>query len=159
MIATPAFLTITWLIPLSIWWLTQLFVLSTAAATVVGPMSLQALHTLLLVQLLSVCLFAPHWAHPKSLIVRNGSEIAASILPSWPLIAMLWLATGVSAAALGSTQLLVAIVGLALLAIAHHVRRVAGRHEVARILNTSLGLIAATLAWLYSDKWLQWATQ
>ena len=157
MIATPALLTITYLIPLSIWWLTQLFVFSPAPATAVTSLSLQALRTLLLVQLLTICLFAPHWA--KSRVVRNGSEIAASILPSWPLIAMLWIATGVSAAGLGSSQLLVAIVGLALLAIAHHVHRVAGRHEVARILNTSLGLIAAMLAWLFSDTWLQWATQ
>ena len=52
MIATPALLTITYLIPLSIWWLTQLFVFSPAPATAVTSLSLQTLRTLLLVQLL-----------------------------------------------------------------------------------------------------------
>lgn len=152
-------LTITWLVPLSAWWFGQLFVLSPVTSPAVAHLSLQAVQTVLVAQVLCICLFAPHWIEPDSSIANNGSTVAASLLPAWPLIAVLWLASGVSVAALAGTQLLAGGIGLALILIATGVRRSAARGEMLRMLQTSLGVTAASIAWLLHETWLQWLTR
>jgi hypothetical protein len=157
--ATPAVLTITYLVPVSVWWFAQMSILLHASEPLLVPFSLNVLQTLSIVQVLSLCLFVPHWIQPQLGMTYGATTIATSLLPAWPLFAILGLATGVPATALIATQAVAAGIGLAVAGIASFVQRLPVTAEVLRLSKACLGLTAATLAWLLRSQWLQWITQ
>jgi hypothetical protein len=157
--ATPAVLTLTYLVPVSVWWFAQMSILLQASEPLLVPFSLNVLRTLSIVQVLSLCLFVPHWIQPQLGMTYGATAIATSLLPAWPLFAMLGLATGIPATALIATQAVAAGVGLAVAGIAMVVQRLRMSAEVLRLSQACLGLAAATLAWLLRSEWLQWLTQ
>jgi hypothetical protein len=153
--ATPAMLTMVYLIPVSIWWFTQMSVLTSSPE----QFSLQVLGALLIMQVLCLCLFVPQWVRPQERLKQGATAIAASLLPCWPLFAMLWLASGVSAFALVASQAGAVSVGLVVASMAMILQRSRVSEEPLRLLQTSLGLLAATLVFLARTDWLQWITR
>lgn len=157
--ATPAVLTIAYLVPVSVWWFAQMSILLQASNPVLVPFSIQVLQTLSIVQVLCLCLFVPHWVQPRLGMTHSATTIATSLLPAWPLFAILGLATGIPATALIATQVVAACVGLAVAGITTLVQRSSVSAEVLRLSQAGLGLAAATLAWLLRSEWLQWLAQ
>jgi len=157
--ATPAVLTITYLVPVSAWWFVQMSLLLQASNPVLVPFSITALQTLSVVQVICLCLSVPHWVQPRLGMTHSATTIATSLLPAWPLFAILGLATGIPATVLIATQAVAAGVGMAVAGIAMVVQRLRVSAEVLRLSQACLGLVAATLAWLLRSEWLQWLTQ
>jgi hypothetical protein len=151
---TPAVLTLAYLIPASIWWFTQLSLMPTST----GQLSLQALEALLLTQVLFLCLFVPLWTRPTADIKQGATAIAAALLPSWPLLAMLSLASGVTVLAMVASQTVLAVVGLIITSIAMILQRATGAAEPMRLVRVSVGLIAASVALMTRAIWLPWVT-
>ncbi len=156
--ATPAVLTIAYLVPVSVWWFAQLSLLLQASNPVLVPFSINVLQTLSVVQLLCLCLFAPHWIKPQLGMAHSATTIATSLLPAWPLFALLGLATGIPASALIATQAVAACVGLAVAGAATFLQRLHVSAEGLRLSQSCLGLAAASFAWLLRDEWLRWLT-
>lgn len=148
--ATPSWLTVMYLVPISIWWLTQLAILTVPLSPPLAGFSLQVLHALLLTQMLSLCLFAPRW---------RAISVATALLPAWPILGMLGFAAGVSVAALAATEAVIAITGLIVMALTVLVRKLFSGDEIQRLAITGLGLAAAILAWASRTLWLQWVSQ
>lgn len=147
--ATPAFLTIAYLVPICVWWFVQVSMMSQPASPPLASFSVQVLQALVLTQVLCLCLFVPHWA---------AASVAAALLPAWPLLAMLGFAAGMSIVVLAAVQAFIALIGLIIVAAAtllHHTRISA---EVLRLLLSGLGVVAFTFAWLLRTEWLQWVT-
>lgn len=156
--ATPAVLTMTYLVPVSVWWFVQMSLLLQASNPVFVPFSIHVLQTLSIVQVLYLCLFAPHWVQPQPGMTNSAVAVATALLPAWPLFAILGLATGVPVTALIATQAVAAVAGLAVARIATFVRRLRLSAELLRLSQACLGLAAATLAWSLRSEWLQWLT-
>jgi hypothetical protein len=149
----------TYLIPVSVWWFAQMSLLLQASNPVLVPFSISVLQTLSVLQVLSLCLFVPHWNQPQLGMTHSAKTIATSLLPAWPLFAILGLATGVPETALIASQALAAGIGLAVAGITTFVQRLHLRAEIMRLSRACLGLAAATLAWLLRGAWLQWLAQ
>jgi len=154
--ATPAVLTLAYLVPVSVWWFAQMSLLLQASNPVLVPFSINVLQTLSIVQVLCLCLFVPHWVQSQLGMTHSATMIATSLLPAWPLFAILGLATGVPATALIATQAVAAGIGLAMAGVAVFMQRLHLGAEVLRLSQSCLGLVAATLAWLLRNEWLQW---
>ena len=148
--ATPSWLTVMYLVPFSIWWLTQLSILTEPLSPLLADISLQVLQALLATQMLSLCLFVPRW---------SAVSVATALLPAWPVLGMLGLAAGVPVAALAATEAVIAIAGLVVLTLAALVQKVLTGNELRRLALASLGLAAAILAWVSRHVWLQWVSQ
>ena len=148
--ATPSWLTVMYLVPFSIWWLTQLSILTEPLSPLLADISLQVLQVLLVTQMLSLCLFVPRW---------SAVSVATALLPAWPVLGMLGLAAGVPVAALAATEAVIAIAGLVVLTLAALVQKVLTGNEQRRLALASLGLTAAILAWVSRHVWLQWVSQ
>ncbi len=78
-----------------------------------------------------------------------------SLLPAWPLLAMLGLAAGLSAARLAATEAAVAAIGLVVLGIAALIRKSKLGAEGLRLALASTGAVAAALAWSWRAELLQ----
>ena len=156
MSATPAFLSIAYLMPISVWWFVQISMVSQMPDPLWAPFGVRVLQTLIVVQLLCLSLFVPHWVKPKFDARKNAPSIVGSLLPAWPLLTILCLATGVSAAALVATQVATAGVGLLVAGAATLVYRLRLPHETLRLSQASLGLASAMLAWSLRAEWLNW---
>jgi hypothetical protein len=150
----PAVLTLIYLIPVSIWWFAQLSIGSPSF----GPISLQALEALLLTQVLCLFLFAPQWSSMRTGIKEGAITVAVSLLPTWPLFALLCLASGVSLISLAAAQALTAVLGLVFISTLGLLHRAPVNAEAARLIRASFGLIIATFAWLTRATWLPWVT-
>ena len=157
--ATPAVLTIAYLVPVSVWWFAQMSLLLQASEPLLVPFSINVLQTLSVVQVLCLCLFVPHWIQPQLDMTHSATTIATSLLPAWPLFAILGLATGIPATAIVATQAVAAAIGLAVAGAATFVQRLHLGVEILRLSQACLGLAAATLAWLLRSEWLQWIAQ
>jgi hypothetical protein len=151
---TPAVLTLIYLIPVSIWWFAQLSI----GLQSPGPISLQAFEALLLTQVLCLCLLAPQWSRTTAGFKEGATAVAASLLPSWPLFALLCLASGISFISLAAAQAITAILGLVSISILDLLHRVPVNAEAARLVRASFGLIIATFAWSTHATWLPWVT-
>ena len=161
--ATPILLTLIYSLPISVWWFAQLSMLSPLPGPALAPVSSPVLQTLVVVQILCLCLFVPMWilhdsaqAGPRSPKLRYSLIIASSVLPAWPLIVMLGLATGVSFASLATTQVLAVTIGFIVATVATLGRKLVATVELQRLINTSVGAIAAACAWLLRDSYLHW---
>lgn len=161
--ATPGLVAIGCMIPVGSWWFAQLTGLVKIHSPTIGDVSVQAIQAMLILQLLSVCLFSPHWAAgayerspQQPACVHIGTSVIAAILPAWPLLAILALASGVSASqtAMGEASLLAAGFALALFARAFQNQRISA--EISRLSLGILGLVTATLAWLFRLEWFDW---
>ena len=159
----PAMLGLMCSLPISFWWFARLSLVSPLPGPQLAPLSLEALQVLVSLQLLILCLFAPLWLlHDSSLfkgrsgVLRGATAIASTLLPVWPLIAMLGLASGVSFSGLLTTQIVILVSGLAILALATVARALFHSVESQRLILTSFGVVAAFVAWSLRAIWLQW---
>ena len=142
--AIPAVVTLVWLLPAGAAWFAELSMMSPLPGPELGPASLDTLRLVLLAQLLALCLFAPQW---------QANAVAASLLPAWPLVALLGYATGIPAPTLVGTQIGIAATGLLITALTAPLRRPGGG-ETAQLLRAAAGTVAAGIAWLVRDSWL-----
>lgn len=163
--ATPILFTLIYSSLISVWWFAQLSMLSPLPGPALAPVSSQVLQALVAVQILGLCLFVPMWilhdskqAGPRSSRLRYPLIIASSLLPAWPLIAMLGLATGVSFTSLAITQALAIGIGLAVAIVATLGQNLVATVELQRLINTGIGALAAACAWLLRDSFLHWLT-
>jgi hypothetical protein len=140
----PAAVTLVWLVPACAIWLAELSMMSPLPGPALGPVSGELLRAVLIAQLLALCLFAPQW---------QADAVAMSLLPAWPLIALLGYAAGAPALTLLGTQTVAGATGLLLTALTAPLRQRPGR-DTARLLQGTAGLVAAGLAWLVRDAWL-----
>ena len=161
--ATPAVIAIGCLIPVSSWWFIQVYGLLGTVSSAISIVSLQALQIMLLVQFLSVSLFSPHWAvesyeqSPQRIaFVRAGASIVSSVLPAWPLLAMLSLASAVSASEIANAEAMVLVTGLSVALVARAFQGLRLGAEITRLSQSFLGLVAATLVWVFRLDWFHW---
>jgi len=156
--ALPAFIAIGCLVAVAAWWFMQWSLLPATNAAAIHDISLQAMRLILLLQMISINLFAPLWANrPYASVTENSTtSIFAALFPAWPLLAILWLATGVSAAALAATEALVLGAGWVVTLLGRTIRQLTPQAEISRLMLASLGLVAAATAWLFRVEWLQW---
>lgn len=162
--AAPGLVAMGYLIPVSGWWFTQLPGLLEKHSPSVAGISLQALQATLILQLIVVTLFSPLWSASRNeqpawrnAIVTPGLSVALSILPAWPLLAMLCLASVAPFSKLAQVQVAVLAAGLAVALLARGFRNFEFGVEATRLLQAFLGLVAATLAWIFRHAWWQWA--
>ena len=159
---TPALVGLMCALPISVWWFTQLTLVAPLPGPALAPLSREVQTVLVSVQLLVLCLFAPLWVLNDARLCngRSGALLAAAtiasiLLPAWPLIVMLGLASGVSFSALLATQIVIALAGLVIVAIASVARAVFDSTESLRLILTGLGVAAAFAAWSLRASWLQ----
>ena len=161
--ATPGLVAIGCMIPVSGWWIIQLSGHLEKHSPAIGNVSLQAILAILLLQFLSVSLFSPYWAaesHEQSphrfAFVQTGVSVISSVLPAWPLLAMLSLASGVSASIFGKAEAVVLATGITIALIARSFQELNFRPEITRLSQSFLGLVAATLVWVFRFDWFHW---
>ena len=161
--ATPGLVAIGCLIPVSSWWIIQLSGHLEKLSPATGNVSLQAIQAILILQLLSVSLFSPHWAvesHQQSphrfAFVQTGVAVISSVLPAWPLLAMLSLASGVSASKFGKAEAVVLATGVTIAMVARSFQELNFGAELTRLSQSFLGLVAATLVWVFRFDWFRW---
>ncbi len=160
---TPSLVAVGCLIPVSGWWIIQLSGHLEKFSPATGAVSMQAIQAILLLQLLSVSLFSPHWvteSHQKSphrvSFGQTGVSIISSILPAWPFLAMLSLASGIPASKFGKAEALVLATGLTIALIARSFQNLNVSAEVTRLSQSFLGLVAASLIWVFRIDWFEW---
>ncbi len=161
--ATPGVIAIGCLIPVSSWWFLQVYGLLGTVSSAISIVSLQASQIMLLVQFLSVSLFSPHWAvesqeqlPQRYTFFRVGASVVSSVLPAWPLLAMLSLAGAASAYEIATAEAMVFITGLSVALIAQALHSLRFGAEITRLSQTFLGLVAATLVWEFRLDWFHW---
>jgi hypothetical protein len=160
---TPALVGLLCALPISIWWFAQLTLVSPLPGPALAPLSREVLTVLVSVQLLVMCLFAPLWVlndarlcNGRSGALLAAATIASMLLPAWPLIVMLGLASGASFSGLLTAQIAIASAGLVIVAIASVSRALFDTTESLRLILTGLGAVAAFIAWSLRASWLQW---
>ncbi len=154
--AMPAWVSLLYVIPVSLWWYVQFAMLPAPMSPPLAGISLQVLQTLFMAQALCLCLFIPmldRGQGPLPQLALNG--IAMSLLPAWPLLAMFGLASGVSVVALAATEAAVATIGAIVLGIAILMRRSKLGAEGLRLALASLSAVAAALTWFWRTELLQ----
>ena len=149
MIVAPVFVAAAFSIPVATWWLLQLPGLSPVASTGTLGASIQALHILIVLQLLSVCLLYRYWMHSMSMI-------ALTLIPTWPLVAMLGLAAGAPLTEVVVSQLLLLAIALVLTLGATRLDKSLREHSAKDTLHAIVGIGAAALAWSFRSDWLGW---
>jgi hypothetical protein len=156
----PVLMAIGCVITVASWWFMQLSLLTDINAAAVGDVSLRAMRALLLLQLVSISLFAALWLSKSEAFAaaQSATILLSAILPAWPLLAMLSLATGLSAVALAKTEMLVLGAGVLVTLFARAIQSVSVSAEAKRLLQSSLGLVAAAITWSFRAHWLQWIT-
>jgi len=155
---TPGLVAVGCLIPVSSWWFMQIDGLPAAG---IDNASLQAVQAILLLQFLSVCLFSPQWAAnsqsaQRFAFVEAGASVAAFVVPAWPLLAMLALASEVSAGEFAVAEAAVLITGILIASISQGIEHLALGKETTRLSQILLGLVAATLVWVFRPEWFHW---
>jgi hypothetical protein len=160
---TPTLVGLMCALPISVWWFAQLTLVSPLPGPALAPLSREVLTVLVSVQLLVMCLFAPLWVlndarlcNGRSGALLAAATIASMLLPTWPLIVMLGLASGASFSGLLITQIVIASAGLVIVAIASVSRAAFDTTESIRLILTGLGAVAAFAAWSLRAFWLQW---
>jgi hypothetical protein len=161
--ATPGLVAIGCTIPVSSWWFIQLTGLIDIHSQAIGDVSIQAMHAILILQFLSVCLFCSYWAgesHDRSsrqpALVQIAPSVVATVLPAWPLLAMLSIAGGISASQIIMAEASLFTAGLAVALIARAMHNLNLNTEINRLLPSVLGLASATLFWLFRTDWFDW---
>jgi hypothetical protein len=161
--ATPGIIAIGSMIPVSGWWFVQVNVLIDTFSVGIGHVSVQALQALLLLQCLSVCLFVPHWVTTTGEVSSQrrgywqiGLPVLFALLPAWPLLAMLVLASGASAGQVAMAEVLFLASGLVVALVARIVHNLGMDAEITRLLLGTLGLVAAALVWWFRIEWFDW---
>lgn len=159
----PGLIAVGCLLAVSSWWIIQLSVLPQLSGVSIGEFSLQAARIMLLVQLLSISLFAPLWVgtrsastSPRSSAHQFVTPVLTAVYPAWPFLAMLSLVTGKSVAVFSIAEASVLVVGLGLGLAAHLLKKSIRNNERIRLLQTTLGISAAAFAWHYHHAWLTW---
>ena len=154
----PAMIAIGCLITVASWWFMQISLLPGTNAAAIHEISLWATRVILLLQMLSISLFAPLWLGMSSehSVAHSTTTILSALFPAWPMLAILWLATGMPATALVKTEAVVLGAGLVIALLARAIQHLTQNTEVNRLLQTSLGLAAATTTWLFRTECLQW---
>ena len=152
--AAPALLTATWLAPLMAWWLLQVMALPPGAAAAFEVLSATAIRTLLALQIFGIGLVA---AHSQPLARPAGLRDAAAVplvglLPAWPLLAALGMASGSSTGKIVLSQFLAAFLGMALVLASHYVVARCPEPATARMLRSALGLCAAAAVWVLLER-------
>lgn len=161
--ATPALLAILLSIPVSTWWFASVSLAAPLPGPLLVPLSLQVLTTFFGLQITCLALFAPLWiagncnlSENRSDVIGGAVDIISFLLPTFPLVVMLGLATGVSFALLATIQFIVFTLGSAIAFVA----RFAGSRVVdpdnQRLLVTAIGVIGAACIWSSHAIGLQW---
>lgn len=148
-IVAPVFVAVAVSIPVATWWLLQLPGLSPVASTGALGASTQALQVLIVLQLLSVCLLYRYWMH-------SMSTIALTLIPTWPLVAMLGLAAGAPLTEIVVSQLLLLAIAFVLTLGAARLDKLLREHSAKDTLHAIVGIGAAALAWSFRSDWLGW---
>lgn len=155
--AGPPLLTLIGIIPFSTWWIAQMLLLEHTAGPAIGEFSLAVLRTVVMAQVLGLCLFVPGWlaeapTTTTSVALGSVSIVLPAVVPAWPLIAVLGLASGAGAGQLVLAQLAVITAGTLAVFASGLLRRLpdAGQPLAGRC----LGLTLAAVAWYTGDAWL-----
>jgi len=161
--ATPGMIAIGCLLPVSGWWFMQMFVLGANPGTAAGNTSMQAVQAIVLLQFLSVSLFVPQVtanSHPASTqrfaLPGLVAPVAAFVLPAWPFLVMLSLASGLSLRGFAAVEAGVLVVGLAVALLARGFRYLEPGAELNRLLQYFPGLVAAISVWIFRQDLLHW---
>jgi len=156
--ALPALIAIGCVITVAGWWLMQVSLVAGTNATAIHAISLRAMRVIFLLQMLSTSLFAPLWLGRPSgqAATHSFTSVLSALFPAWPLLALLWLATGISATAMAGTETMVLGAALVVALLARGIQHLVLDTEINRLLQTSLGIAAATATWLFRGEWLQW---
>lgn len=128
------------------WWLASLALLPVDDGGRTLATSATATSSLILGQWLMIALLTPLWTAERG----AGDKLfalASACLPLWPLLAVLWAASGVPATGLAASQLIAAALFGCLVAGAGLLERVPVGQPAARLLTSAAGAGLAATVW------------
>jgi len=130
-----------------------------------APFSLEVLQVVIIVQITSLCLCGPFWSrrNPRPANLRtttsnNATVVVSALLPAWPLVALLGLASGVSLMSLATIEGFAAAVGVVVINTASFAEKTAVTAEARQLIRSSIGATAAFCVWLLRNSWLSWVS-
>jgi len=140
-------------LPVSAWWMLQLPDVAAAAPGDALHASVVALQTTLELQLLAVCLFAQQWAKLES---KTLPTILLTLMPAWPLLAMLGFSTGAPLFGLVLFQAGIFAVGVTILSSSRAITHLFRNRTGAEPLCFGVGIVAAAFVWSFRANVVAW---
>jgi hypothetical protein len=154
--ALPALTAVTWLLPLTAWWLLGLAGLGQGASATFAADSEMALRAMLAMQIFAACIVAA-WTTRRA----DGDEpttvllqVMSGLVPGWPLLVSLWLAAGYPFWQIVTSQVIVIVAGFAVAALARRIGRLTGQGELAGILRNGVAVVVGIVACKSLLPWL-----
>ena len=151
--SAPTFVAIAYALPIGAWWAMQMPGLALEFSGNALQASDFALQTILVLQLLVVCLFAQHWAQSES---ETAPVILLTLIPAWPLLAMLGISTGTLLIALLLSQVAIFMVGMMLLAGSRAIAGIIQHQATLALCRYAIGIAAAALTWTFRMDLSRW---
>lgn len=153
--AVPGLVTLVAVVPVSAWWFGRVEMLPRSPGPAIGTASSDVLLALIVIQVLLLCLFVPRWVAAQAAgptIAGSLGVVLVSVLPAWPLLATLALASPVPIAGVILAEACIIGAGLGAAALASLSARLpAGRGAAAQGI---VGLLLAGSALLLLARWL-----
>jgi len=145
--AEPGFATCLLAAATGVWWLSSLALLPGLPTDATVAISARAAAVCITGQWMMIALLTPHW------IARTGAGealpmLAFACLPLWPLLVMLWAASGIPALTLAATQLGATVVFAAALIGRMALTRLPVAEETAQQLAITAGASFAGIIWV-----------
>ncbi len=161
--AVPGFIAVLCIFPVCSWWLLQVLVVLESGGPGIGAASLLAIEALLLLQLLSIGLFSAQWAQPcgvesqrANAVVRFAARLCTTIIPAWPALAVLWLASETSATELVLAEILALGAGLTVGLISYGLRLSGFSAQTMQQSRVFIGVAAVCAIWLGHNAYFSW---
>lgn len=161
----------------ALWWLPGAWLQARGGFAGLPALGAQAAFCLVLAQGALVCLFAPRWFAPSTVgawiphdasrrdgasrgkrvpTVRCAAGALLAIAPAWPLLALLWLTSELSALVLVVTQLLLALAAVLLALTGGALARTSFGEPARGVLRGAAGIAAAIAVWSLRDGLYTW---
>lgn len=161
--AGPGLIGVICVFPVLVWWFPQIMLTQSNGGLDITADSQRAMEVLLLLQLLSIALFAPRWMDELSDEVstmigtaRMALGVCVMIAPAWPALTVFWLATEVSPAALLLAELLALSAGVVIGLLSRSFRRVSASIQTLQQVRILFGVILAGILWFWHEGYLAW---
>jgi len=140
----------------SVWWLASLALVSPSEPGATAAISSTAAAACVTGHWILIALLTPLWTPRGTPLVEALPLLAAASLPLWPLLAMLWAATGISILPLAATQAgAAALFGVVLLG-RELIARLPIGEETTQPLAVAFGASVAAGIWLARSPISDW---
>lgn len=143
----------------AVWWLSSIALQIDAGLTDVAELSARAAAVLILAQWILIALFATLLA--AAIDTRSPPAMANLLtvtMPLWPLLAVLWLTSKLSATGLIATQLGALALAAGMILLGQAVTRKMPGDELRQLLSVATGIAIASLIWIARAPLINWVS-